>query len=195
MQKAGKLEEFCFRQSALPIASGVAFHGQHTSARGPLGEDFSASKGPMRKSTVPLWTPALPAPVIAREHTPLYWGALPRLTTPSLGAQTPTYSRRAAFKRLDGLRIRRQGFESQFWQTWKSPITSLNLSTLSRQKSEYIICDHQTVRTKACVSKSSTSHKGQAPWQVGEPERQGNGQCVQGNDSPEGPLILGQKGK
>lgn len=41
MQKARKLEEFYFRQCALPMASGFAFHGRRTSARQPLRESLS----------------------------------------------------------------------------------------------------------------------------------------------------------
>lgn len=77
LQKAGKPEECCVRQCALPMASGFAFRNQCTSARQPVRKDFSASKGPGRSTTVPFWTTTFPDAITMKEQSPLCWGACP----------------------------------------------------------------------------------------------------------------------
>lgn len=76
LQKAGKLEEFCISQHAFPMASGFAVRSQHTSARRPVGKGFSGSKGPVRNTTVLLWTTPFTVPTM-RNSLPSTGGPAP----------------------------------------------------------------------------------------------------------------------
>lgn len=165
MQKARKLEEFCFRRYALQTASGFAFHGRCTSARQPLRE-FLSHYGACKE-----------------HHGPTLSRPPPFLPPPSLGNILPSVG--VLFLRshtchqvsksqpiLEELALRGEvalgpgnlGLRLSFRQIWKRHFTSFSLS-ISYIRQNRNSCpptcstssDHPDVQRKLYVFRSSTN--------------------------------------